>query len=121
METIFDVPVGAFELQKVLETGLLFDFASGQVDKTMLQSEDLLDIRPIQVIFEHGRRGEGTIFKPAVGFIEAGGADRRLLGLAPLLKQPGAHLLVHWPERRTGYPRLPLLTSAGRPIAGVEG
>ncbi len=32
--------------------------------------------------------------------LQAGGADRRLPGLAPLLKQPGAHLLVHRPERR---------------------
>lgn len=32
--------------------------------------------------------------------LQAGGADRRLPGLAPLLKQPGAYLLVHRPERR---------------------
>ena len=32
--------------------------------------------------------------------LQSGGADRRLLGLAPLLAKPGARLLVHRPERR---------------------
>ncbi|MFQ5592858.1 MAG: phosphotransferase [Anaerolineae bacterium] len=32
--------------------------------------------------------------------LQAGGADRRLPGLAPLVARPGARLLVHRPERR---------------------
>lgn len=37
--------------------------------------------------------------EPSV-LLQAGGADRRLPGLAPLLAQPSAQLLVHRPERR---------------------
>lgn len=39
---------------------------------------------------------------PAFGIIglQVRGADRRLPGLAPLLRSPGAELLVHQPERR---------------------
>lgn len=38
---------------------------------------------------------------PALGvLLQIGGADRKLTGLAPLVAQPGAELLVHHPERR---------------------
>jgi len=43
----------------------------------------------------------GVLPMPALGvLIQIGGADRKLPGLAPLLAQPGAELIVHHPERR---------------------
>lgn len=43
----------------------------------------------------------GVLSMPALGvLIQIGGADRKLPGLASLLAQPGAELIVHHPERR---------------------
>ena len=45
--------------------------------------------------------GAAVVTIPMQGvLLQAGGADRRLPGLAPLLAQPGTRLLVHRPERR---------------------
>lgn len=51
----------------------------------------------------HGMSASAASFVLADGgavVLQLRGADRRLPGLAPLLRQPGAHLLVHQPGRR---------------------
>ena len=48
------------------------DLPGVEVDETSFQFEDLLDKRPVKILIEHGRGGEGSIFQAAMAFVNSG-------------------------------------------------
>jgi Phosphotransferase enzyme family len=73
-------------------------------DGRIIGGQWLADPRRLGEVAEETRRsGPAELVEAAEGhrvLLQSAGADRRLLGLAPLLARPGSTLLVHRPEQR---------------------
>jgi hypothetical protein len=84
VQTVFNGPVGAAELQYSgrvgslgRQTGDAVDglaalFATGQVGGAALYTEDLADIGEIQIVVEFGAGPDVTDFQSSVGVIDSG-------------------------------------------------
>jgi aminoglycoside phosphotransferase (APT) family kinase protein len=118
------LPSGALELRRARprsshRLGLEYAASDGQT----VAGQWLGDVRRFERVAQataHASTAPTTLVVDVEGtrvLLQAKGADRRLPGLAPLLAQPGAVLLVHRPERRAVVRLEPL---AGRAVGGLD-